>query len=113
MSGLLGKLIPKKKIRAVDIGPPLNMEHNIHVTKNRETGKLEGLPEDWTKSLNPESSSTQVGNTGTALKSGSAKSCPEEKIHEPSKPSVLDMKVENDEEILKQCRRNSVIHDVN
>ncbi|PZC78205.1 hypothetical protein B5X24_HaOG202539 [Helicoverpa armigera] len=113
MSALLGKLIPKKKIRAVDIGPPLNMEHNIHVTMNRETGRLEGLPEDWSKSINAESSSNQLGNTGVVLKTGSVKRCPEDKIQELSKSSVPDAKAENEEEIVKQCSRISTIHDVN
>ncbi|KAJ8723175.1 hypothetical protein PYW08_003087 [Mythimna loreyi] len=42
----------KNKITALDIGTPTDLKRNIHVTKNSETGRLEGLPTSWAKLWN-------------------------------------------------------------
>lgn len=34
------------------IGFPTNVHHEFHVSKNKETGKLEGLPDSWTRLMN-------------------------------------------------------------
>ena len=49
----------KNKVTAVDIGPPTDMRREIHVTKNPETGKLEGLPRAWSKFWDKLSSSSK------------------------------------------------------
>lgn len=33
------------------IGPPTNVIHDIHVSKNKETGQLEGLPLAWQRQI--------------------------------------------------------------
>lgn len=55
-SRLLGKLFSKKHQnkdeRATEIGMPTNVKQHIHVSKNSETGQLEGLPNSWLRLLN-------------------------------------------------------------
>lgn len=55
--GVFGKLFSKKNHRerderATEIGMPTNVKQHIHVSKNSETGMLEGLPSSWLKLLN-------------------------------------------------------------
>lgn len=55
--GLIGKLFSKKnnrekEERATDIGMPTDVKQHIHVSKNSETGMLEGLPNSWLRLLN-------------------------------------------------------------
>lgn len=35
-----------------DIGMPMNVKHDVHVSKNAESGALEGLPQTWIKVMN-------------------------------------------------------------
>lgn len=54
---VFGKLFAKKQHkdrdeRATDIGMPTNVKQHIHVSKNSETGQLEGLPGSWLRFLN-------------------------------------------------------------
>ncbi|KAI5639480.1 protein kinase domain-containing protein [Phthorimaea operculella] len=54
--GVFGKLFAKKQPyreeRATEIGMPTNVKQHIHVSKNSETGQLEGLPSSWLRLLN-------------------------------------------------------------
>ncbi|XP_049872505.1 serine/threonine-protein kinase PAK 3 [Pectinophora gossypiella] len=54
--GVFGKLFAKKQHnreeRATEIGMPTNVKQHIHVSKNSETGMLEGLPSSWLRLLN-------------------------------------------------------------
>lgn len=55
--GVFGKLFAKKQSkerdeRAAEIGMPTNVKQHIHVSKNSETGMLEGLPNSWLRLLN-------------------------------------------------------------
>ncbi|CAH0682990.1 unnamed protein product [Spodoptera exigua] len=47
------------KLRTVDIGMPTDMKQHIHVTKNKETGRLEGLPEPWARVLSAQETSIE------------------------------------------------------
>ncbi|GBP34765.1 hypothetical protein EVAR_21829_1 [Eumeta japonica] len=51
-SKLFTKKTSNKDERATDIGLPTNVKRNIHVSKNIETGMLEGLPSSWLRLLN-------------------------------------------------------------
>lgn len=50
------KLFPAKKRVTTEgpaqIGLPSNVNHVYHVTRNEETGQLEGLPIPWLRQLN-------------------------------------------------------------
>lgn len=54
--GVFGKLFSKKQQnkdeRVTEIGMPTNVKQHIHVSKNSETGQLEGLPSSWLRLLN-------------------------------------------------------------
>lgn len=55
--GVFGKLFSKKtprerEERVTDIGMPTDVKQHIHVSKNSETGMLEGLPTSWLRLLN-------------------------------------------------------------
>lgn len=55
--GVFGKLFAKKQPRekeerVTDIGMPTDVKQHIHVSKNSETGMLEGLPTSWLRLLN-------------------------------------------------------------
>lgn len=54
--GVLRKLFYKKQQnkdeRVTEIGMPTNVKQHIHVSKNSETGMLEGLPASWLRLLN-------------------------------------------------------------
>lgn len=54
---MFGKLFAKKQHkdrdeRVTEIGMPTNVKQHIHVSKNSETGQLEGLPASWLRLLN-------------------------------------------------------------
>lgn len=46
-------LTPNKKTseRVSEIGLPSNVSHIYHVTKNEDTGMIEGFPDSWIKQL--------------------------------------------------------------
>ncbi|KAK6618500.1 hypothetical protein RUM43_013693 [Polyplax serrata] len=51
-----------------EIGLPLNVNHVYHVTRNEETGQLEGLPVPWLKQLNTQlSKAEQHANPDAAI----------------------------------------------
>lgn len=55
MSTIFGKFFPKTRPSAdgvSEIGLPTNVQHEFHVSRNEETGQLEGLPTPWLKLLN-------------------------------------------------------------
>lgn len=56
---MLGKLFNIKKSRVGDIGLPTDMRQIVHVSKNSETGKLEGLPTDWSVFLDQQVTPTE------------------------------------------------------
>ena len=64
MSLSLTKLFSKKRSAPVDtvaaeIGLPTNVSHKFHVSKNAETGQLEGLPDPWIRLLNTQISKSE------------------------------------------------------
>lgn len=95
MSLSITKLFSRKKIGpindtvAAEIGLPTNVSHQFHVSKNAETGQLEGLPESWIRLLNTQiSKSEQDEHPAAALQaikfySYSIKRKPEEKVFKP------------------------------
>lgn len=50
-SGVFDKLF-KKRMSATEIGEPTEMRQIIHVSRDPETGQLQGLPAAWIKLLN-------------------------------------------------------------
>ncbi|XP_020280698.1 serine/threonine-protein kinase PAK 1 [Pseudomyrmex gracilis] len=44
---------------ATEIGLPTNVSHQFHVSKNAETGQLEGLPDSWMRLLNTQISKSE------------------------------------------------------
>ncbi|KZC14346.1 PREDICTED: serine/threonine-protein kinase PAK 2 [Dufourea novaeangliae] len=87
MSLSITKLFSRKK--AAEIGLPTNVSHQFHVSKNAETGQLEGLPESWIRLLNTQiSKSEQDEHPAAALQAikfynYSIKRKPEEKVFKP------------------------------
>lgn len=64
MSLSLTKFFSKKRSGPVDtiaaeIGLPTNVSHKFHVSKNAETGQLEGLPDPWIRLLNTQISKSE------------------------------------------------------
>lgn len=64
MSLSLTKLFSKKRSGpaepvATEIGLPTNVSHKFHVSKNAETGQLEGLPDPWIRLLNTQISKSE------------------------------------------------------
>ncbi|XP_011867220.1 PREDICTED: serine/threonine-protein kinase PAK 3 [Vollenhovia emeryi] len=65
MSLSLTKLFSKKRSGpavdtvAAEIGLPTNVSHKFHVSKNAETGQLEGLPDPWIRLLNTQISKSE------------------------------------------------------
>ncbi|XP_017891254.1 serine/threonine-protein kinase PAK 2 [Ceratina calcarata] len=72
-----------------EIGLPTNVSHKFHVSKNAETGQLEGLPESWIRLLNTQISKSEQDEHPTAalqaikFYSYSIKRKPEEKVFKP------------------------------
>lgn len=52
ISKLFSKKSTNKDERATEIGLPTNVKQHIHVSKNSETGMLEGLPVSWIRLMN-------------------------------------------------------------
>lgn len=71
--GVFSKLFSKKQQRerderATEIGMPTNVKQHIHVSKNSETGMLEGLPSSWLRLLNTQiTPAEQSENPGAAI----------------------------------------------
>ncbi|XP_012225874.1 serine/threonine-protein kinase PAK 1 [Linepithema humile] len=66
MSLSLTRLFSKKRSSpvvdntvAAEIGLPTNVSHQFHVSKNAETGQLEGLPDSWIRQLNTQISKSE------------------------------------------------------
>ncbi|XP_053604960.1 serine/threonine-protein kinase PAK 1 [Plodia interpunctella] len=72
--GVFGKLFSKKhnnreSERVAEIGMPTNVKRHIHVSKNSETGMLEGLPTPWLRVLNAQiTPAEQNENPDAAIK---------------------------------------------
>lgn len=72
-----------------EIGFPTNVSHQFHVSKNAETGQLEGLPESWIRLLNTQITKSEQDEHPTAalqaikFYSYSIKRKPEEKVFKP------------------------------
>ena len=74
MSLNIAKFFSKKKHSSgaadtvAEIGLPTNVSHKFHVSKNAETGQLEGLPDSWISLLNAQiSKAEQDDNPAAAL----------------------------------------------
>ncbi|PNF29774.1 Serine/threonine-protein kinase PAK 2 [Cryptotermes secundus] len=71
MSTIFGKFFPKTRPSAdgvSEIGLPTNVQHEFHVSRNEETGQLEGLPTPWLKLLNTQiTKKEQNENPGAAI----------------------------------------------
>ncbi|XP_012279643.1 serine/threonine-protein kinase PAK 1 [Orussus abietinus] len=92
MSLGISKLFSKKKIvtnSVSEIGLPTNVSHQFHVSKNAETGQLEGLPDPWIRELNAQiSKSEQNEHPAAALQAikfynYSIKKKPQEEVFKP------------------------------
>ncbi|XP_076767212.1 p21 (RAC1) activated kinase 3 [Xylocopa sonorina] len=94
MSLNITKLFSRKKTgppvdTVAEIGLPTNVSHKFHVSKNAETGQLEGLPDSWLRLLNTQiSKSEQDEHPAAALQAikfynYSIKRKPEEKVFKP------------------------------
>ncbi|CAK9809498.1 Serine/threonine-protein kinase PAK 2 [Anthophora quadrimaculata] len=93
MSLNISKLFSRRKTGTVDtvgeIGFPTNVSHQFHVSKNAETGQLEGLPESWIRLLNTQiTKSEQDEHPAAALQAikfynYSIKRKPEENVFKP------------------------------
>ncbi|KAK2581108.1 hypothetical protein KPH14_007928 [Odynerus spinipes] len=93
MSLNITKFFSKKKSCNVEtvaeIGLPTNVSHQFHVSKNAETGQLEGLPLPWIRFLNTQiSKSEQDEHPAAALQAikfynYSIKRKPQEKVFKP------------------------------
>lgn len=51
----------------ITIGTPTNVFHDIHVSKNKETGRLEGLPSAWQRQIQFQITETEKQQNPTAV----------------------------------------------
>lgn len=93
-----------------DIGMPTNVKHGMHVSKNAETGALEGLPNTWLKIMNSQiSKQEQSENPDAAYQAVRyyKYSMKKKDQSEPFKPFVTqDVINEESEEIDKYTFQN-------
>lgn len=54
-------------VSASVIGKPTNVNHDIHVIKNEETGQLEGLPSAWIRQIGNQISKDEQSRDPTAV----------------------------------------------
>lgn len=108
--GVFGKLFAKKQSnrdeRATEIGMPTNVKQHIHVSKNSETGMLEGLPSSWQRLLNtqitPAEQHENPDAAAAAVKFHIYTIKKEKAPNEPFKPFVTEQAItEEDLEIEK------------
>ncbi|XP_047990413.1 serine/threonine-protein kinase PAK 3 [Leguminivora glycinivorella] len=108
--GVFGKLFaknkPTKEERATEIGMPTNVKQHIHVSKNSETGMLEGLPTSWQRLLNtqitPAEQNENPDAAAAAVKFHIYTIKKEKAPNEPFKPFVTEQAItEEDLEIEK------------
>lgn len=116
MSLNISKLFSRKKTGTIDtvaeIGRPTNVSHKFHVSKNAETGQLEGLPESWIRLLNTQiSKSEQDEHPAAALQAikfynYSIKRKPEEKVFKPfvTEDLIEEESQEIDKILSKKCQ---------
>lgn len=93
MSLSISKFFSKKSKTSSDsvgeIGLPTNVSHQFHVSKNEETGQLEGLPDPWIRLLNTQiTKSEQDSHPRAALQAikfynYSIKRKPQEEVFKP------------------------------
>lgn len=94
--GMFGKLFVRKpnkerEERATEIGMPTNVKQHIHVSKNSETGMLEGLPSSWQRLLDTQiTAAEQSENPDAAIQAVKFHmfSMKNKKAAEPFKPFV-------------------------
>ena len=51
----------------LEIGDPKNINHDIHVIRNQQTGQLEGLPHTWVQQMNMQFSEEERLRNPTAI----------------------------------------------
>ncbi|KAJ8716795.1 hypothetical protein PYW07_003422 [Mythimna separata] len=87
---------------SLDIGTPTDMRRNIHVTKNPETGHLEGLPKSWAKFWNKLSMNKQNEDPGGIATTTQFYTTDNDKPPEGPSSTSLEMKEieEGEEELL-------------
>lgn len=109
--GVFGKLFSKKQYhkdeRATEIGMPTNVKQHIHVSKNSETGMLEGLPSSWLRQLNAQiSPSEQQENPNAAIQAVAFHNFhvlkKEQAENEPCKPIVTEEAISKEELEMKK-----------
>ncbi|XP_066591935.1 serine/threonine-protein kinase PAK 3 [Prorops nasuta] len=95
MSLSITKFFSKKKNTnttvdtVAEIGLPTNVSHQFHVSKNAETGQLEGLPDPWIRLLNAQLSKSEQDEFPIAVLqaikfySYSIKKRPQEEVFKP------------------------------
>ncbi|XP_033326879.1 p21 (RAC1) activated kinase 3 [Megalopta genalis] len=107
----------KKHTSALDtvvteIGLPTNVSHQFHVSKNAETGQLEGLPDSWIRLLNTQISKSEQNEHPTAALQAikfynySIKRKPEEEVFKPfvTEDLIEEESQEIDKILAKKCQ---------
>ncbi|XP_078042891.1 p21 (RAC1) activated kinase 3 [Augochlora pura] len=107
----------KKQTSALDtvvteIGLPTNVSHKFHVSKNAETGQLEGLPDSWIRLLNTQISKSEQNEHPTAALQAikfynySIKRKPEEEVFKPfvTEDLIEEESQEIDKILAKKCQ---------
>ncbi|XP_069694689.1 serine/threonine-protein kinase PAK 3 [Periplaneta americana] len=120
MSIIFGKFFPKTR-PSVDgvseIGLPTNVHHEFHVSRNEETGQLEGLPVPWLKLLNTQiTKKEQDENPGAAIQAikyynYSIKKKPNETFKPLVTEEVIKEESEEIEKILGQNKNDKPSHE--
>nr|XP_031838871.1 serine/threonine-protein kinase PAK 1 isoform X2 [Nomia melanderi] len=118
MSLNISKLFSRKRPGPIDtvateIGLPTNVSHQFHVSRNEQTGQLEGLPESWIRLLNTQiSKSEQDEHPAAALQAikfynYSIKRKPEEEVFKPfvTQDLIEEESQEIDKILAKKCKR--------
>ncbi|XP_076646376.1 p21 (RAC1) activated kinase 3 [Halictus rubicundus] len=118
MSLSITKLFSRKKQTSAldtvvtEIGLPTNVSHQFHVSKNAETGQLEGLPESWIRLLDTQITKSEQNEHPTAALQAikfynySIKRKPEEEVFKPfvTEDLIEEESQEIDKILAKKCR---------
>ncbi|XP_058789521.1 serine/threonine-protein kinase PAK 1 [Phymastichus coffea] len=97
-----------------EIGLPTNVSHQFHVSKNAQTGQLEGLPDSWIRLLNTQiTKSEQNEHPAAALQaikfynySIKKKPTPQEEVFKPfvTEDVIEEESIEIDKILAKKCK---------
>ncbi|XP_044735406.1 serine/threonine-protein kinase PAK 2 [Chrysoperla carnea] len=82
-----------------EIGLPFHFNHDIHVSKNEETGQLEGLPSSWIRLMNTQISKQEQSENPKAVYQAVKYynySIKKKEINEPFKPFVTEQVIDEE-----------------